>query len=62
MESTQEFSRRELLEDFEMATPLGRFWINYWRKRRRGEPPLRIREVRAELRGIYAERKARGSL
>lgn len=53
MLSSREALRWEELEGYDKATPLGRFWINYWR-RRHGQAPFRLREVRAELRAIYA--------
>ena len=48
LETEQEWSRRQRLQAYLRATPVGRFWINHWR-RQRGEAPLRLKEVRTEL-------------
>lgn len=58
IESADEWYRRQDLQDYLMASPLGRFWINYWRKRR-GAPPIRAKEARAELAELRRRLEAR---
>ena len=58
IEPTKDWARRQGLQSYLLARPLGRFWINFWR-RREGLGPLRSREVRTELAELRRRRDAR---